>query len=300
MKNRPFPMIGALTRPALRLAMGVMLASLVAAGTAAAQSGVDARCTQGSDRACVDWTNGVAIAVGMGAPATYARTPAQKNITATRAARLDAARNLLELIKGVNISASSNVEAAMVASDSVRTAISGRLNGIREVERPRYFSDGSVQVKLEANLRQIVPEQLYVDNPTGPPREIPAPTGPVTGGALNPQVAYTGLIIDARGTGVQPALSPKVFDPQGREVYGSAYVSREFATSQGMVGYAKSPEQAAQIDRVKGNPAVIKATEAKGANKADLVISQQDADALRAMAQQQNFLREARVMIVLD
>ena len=284
----------------LAAGLALMLGLLFAAGPAWAQGGMDARCTKGTDRACVDWTNGVAIAVGMGAPATYARTPAQKNITATRAARLDAARNLLELIKGVNISASSNVEAAMVASDSVRTDISGRLNGIREVERPRYFSDGSVQVKLEANLREVVPDQLYMDPQAGPPREIGAPVGSPTAGSLNPQTAYSGLIIDARGTGVQPALAPKVFDPQGREVYGSAYVSREFSTTQGMVGYAKTPEQAAQIDRVKGNPALIKAVEAQGANKADLVISQADADALRAMAQQQNFLREARVMILLD
>jgi hypothetical protein len=67
-----------------------------------------------------------------------------------------------------------------------------------------------------------------------------------------------------------------------------------------MVGYAKSMEQARQSDRVQGNPAVVKAVEAKGANKADLVLSQADADALRTLAQQQTFLREARVMVVLD
>jgi hypothetical protein len=59
-------------------------------------------------------------------------------------------------------------------------------------------------------------------------------------------------------------------------------------------------EQARQSDRVQGNPAVVKAVEAKGANKADLVLSQADADALRTLAQQQTFLREARVMVVLD
>jgi len=265
-----------------------------------AQGTLDARCTQQGQQACIDWTNGIAIAIGQGAPATWAKTPAQKNISATRAARLDAARNLLEMIKGINLTSSSNIQGAMVASDVVQSSIQGRLNSIRPVDRPKYFSDGSVQVKLEANLRQVVPENLYVEQ-TGPPRQIEAPTSPPpAGGAVNPGAAYTGLIIDARGTGVQPAMSPKVYDPQQREVYGSAYVSREFAVSQGMVGYAKSVEAAAQTDRVKGNPAVVKAVEAKGANKADLVISQGDADALRALAQQETFLRDARVMIVLD
>lgn len=261
-------------------------------------SSIDPRCTQQGQQACVDWTNGVAIAIGTGAPATWARTPAQKNISATRAARLDAARNLLEMIKGINLTSSTNVQGAMVQSDQVSTSIQGRLNSIRPVEAPRYFSDGSVQVKLEANLRQVVPENLYTQS--GPPKEIQAPTSMAPGSQLNAQAAYTGLIIDARGTGVQPAMSPKVYDPQDREVYGSAYVSRQFVVSQGMVGYAKSIDQASQDDRVKGNPAIIKAVKASGPNKTDVVISQSDADTLRALAQKETFLRDARVMIVLD
>lgn len=263
------------------------------------QGSVDARCTQPKEQACVDWNNGLAIAIGTGAPASWARSAAQKNISATRAARLDAARNLLELLKGISLTGSSSVENAMVASDSVSTSIQGRLHGIRPVERPRYFSDGSVQVKLEAQLRQVIPENLYLDN-QGPPRELGAPTGASGTSALNTGGAFSGLIVDARGTGVKPAMSPKIFDQQGREIYGSAFVSREFAVSQGMVGYVKSIEAARKTDRVQGNPAVVKALEAKGANKADLVVSQSDADALRKITQGQNFLREARVMIVLD
>lgn len=269
-------------------------------GFAWGQGAVDARCTQAKEQACVDWNNGLAIAIGTGAPASWARTAAQKNISATRAARLDAARNLLELLKGINLTGSTNVENAMVASDTVSTSIKGRLHGIRPVERPRYFSDGSVQVKLEAQLRQIIPENLYMDSQQGPPRELGAPTGASGASALNTGGAFTGLIIDARGTGVQPAMSPKVFDEEGREIYGSAFVSREFAVSQGMAGYVKSIEAARKTDRVKGNPAVVKALEAKGANQADLVLSRADADALRRITQGQNFLREARVMIVLD
>ncbi len=259
---------------------------------------IDQRCTTPSDRACVDWDKGVAIAVGTGAPASFAQNAAQKNISALRAARLDAARNLLELIKGVNISSSSTVQSAMVASDTVNTQIEGTLNGLREVAAPKYFSDGSIQIRLETSLRQVIPQSLYV---SGPPQELggsQAPSAPVS--SVSSGGAYTGLIIDARGTGVVPAMSPKVLDPQGKEVYGSSFVSREFAISQGMVGYVKSVDAARNNDRVKGNPALIKAVEAKGANKADLVVSQDDANTLKTLAQQQTFMRESRVMIVLD
>lgn len=275
----------------------VLALGIVSSGWALAQTsgqGIDARCTKPDERACIDWERQVAIAVGTGAPASWAQNAAQKNISAERAARLDAARNLLELIKGVALTSDSTVNQSMIASDAVSTSIQGELNSIRAVERPRYFSDGSVQVKLEASLRQVIPADLYA----GPPREIGAP------GAAAPLVstgtAYTGLILDARGLGVNPAMSPKVFDPDGREVYGSAFVSREFAVSQGVVGYVKSVEQAMQTDRVKGNPAVVKAVEAKGANKADLVVGKEDAEKLRTLSQQQTFMREARVMIVVD
>jgi hypothetical protein len=144
----------------------------------------------------------------------------------------------------------------------------------------------------------MIPEEVYV---SGPPQQLGPPTQ--IGGAaqaVNTRASYSGLIIDARGTGVLPAMSPKVLDPEGREIYGSAYVTREFAVQQGIAGYAKDVEAAKQNDRVKGNPLVIKAVEAKGANKADLVISMADANALREIAQAQNFMRQTRVLIVLD
>ena len=150
-------------------------------------------------------------------------------------------------------------------------------------------------MRLEASLRQVIPPDVYL----GAPTQIGGPTAPPVSN-VSPGSAYTGLIIDAKGTGVTPAMSPKIYDPDGKEVYGSAYVSRDFAISQGIVGYVKSVDQARDTDRVKGNPAVIKALQSKGPNKSDLVISKEDAATLRDLSQTQTFMREARVMIVLD
>jgi hypothetical protein len=264
--------------------------------SAGAQGGT---CNDKSETDCVDWEQGVAYANGSGAPASWAQTAAQKNLSAQRAARLDAARNLLELVRGISISADTSIGQAMVQSDRVQTAIQGKIAGLRLIGDPKYFSDGSIQVKMAARLREIVPEEIYL---SGPPQQLGPPTQ-IGGGAaarVDTKQTYSGLIIDARGTGILPAMSPKVIDPEGREVYGSAYVSREFAVQQGIVGYAKNVDAARQNDRVKGNPLVIKGLEAKGQNKADIVISAEDANALRDIAQNQNFMRQTRVLIVLD
>jgi len=288
------------------LAMAAGLITLMwmvlGSGVALGQDGVDSRCTQPGETACVDWERGLAIAIGTGAPASTARNAAQKNITAMRAARLDAYRNILELVKGVNLDTSSTLKNMMVENDTVNSAISGRLHGLRPVGKTRYFSDGSVTVKIEAQLRQVIPQELYAGEEMGPPRELGEPSSmdSVRQSSLSGTTAYTGLIIDARGTGVVPAMSPKVFDPQGNEVYGSAYVDREFVVSLGMVGYVKGVDKARENDRVKGNPALVKAVESRGGNKADLVVSQADADALRDMSKRQTFLKEARVLIVID
>ncbi len=263
-----------------------------------AQQGIEVSCTTPNDTACIDWNKGVAYAIGLGAPPDNAG--ARSNPMARRAARIDAARNLLELIQGVNLDSSTDMKNAMIENDSVSISISGVLKSIREVGRPKYFSDRTIQVKVAASLREVIPQELIFDNSGGPPRMLEAPGSIPVGSSLSPQQAYTGLIIDGRGTGVLPAMSPKIYDPEGREVYGSAYVSREWAVSQGVVGYVKTMEAARGTDRVKGSPAIVKAIEAKGANKADLVIPKSDADTIRALAQKQTFLNEGRVMIILD
>jgi len=95
-------------------------------------------------------------------------------------------------------------------------------------------------------------------------------------------------------------MSPKIDDENGKEVYGSAYVDRSFVTKHGMAGYVKTLERAKQNDRIKDKPLVIKALKSAGKNNTDLVISNKDANKLRQIASNQSFLKEARVIILLD
>ena len=263
--------------------------------------GLDQRCTQMGESACVDWDRGVVMAEGLGAPASSAKNIAQKNATALRAAKLDAARNMLEMIKGINLSSSTTMRDAMVQNDTVRTQVQGRLFGLRPSGKPRYFSDGSVSILMEASLRQTIPDEALSSSTGGAPREISGPSSGSSGSArLDPGRVYTGLVIDARGSGAQPAMSPKIYDEEGNELYGSAYVDQEFVQKHGMAGYVRDLDQALANDRVQGTPAVLKALSSSGANQTDLILSKSDADQLRGLADHLNFLREARVVIVLD
>ena len=70
----------------------------------------------------------------------------------------------------------------------------------------------------------------------------------------------------------QPAMSPRVFDEAGNELYGSAYVEQEFVLKHGMAGYVKDLEQAETNDRVAGNPLTVRAVGVAGKNKTDIIL----------------------------
>jgi len=111
---------------------------------------------------------------------------------------------------------------------------------------------------------------------------------------------YSGIVFDSRGLNLRPAMAPKVLDEDGREVYGSAFVSQEWATKYGIVGYVKDLDAAKQNDRVAANPLVVKAIKATGAGSSDIVISNADAQGLRDMSKNLSFLEQCRVLVVVD
>ncbi len=273
--------------------------------TSYAQDILDENCTQGGNSACIDWERGVAIAEGLGVPSSKANNQALKHASALRAAKLDAARNLLELIKGINLDSSTLMSDAMISSDVVRTQIQGKVRGLRPIGQPRYFSDGTVKIRLEARILDTIPQALIqkelAKKPTPPPLE-PLEVQPVAPSKKKIDVAtvYTGLVIDATGLQTRPAMSPKVYDDKQNIVYGIANVDRSFFQKYGMASYVKNQDSALNNDRVQGNPLLIKAIGMAGKHQTDLLISSDDAHALRQMEKTQSFLREARVIIIID
>lgn len=121
----------------------------------------------------------------------------------------------------------------------------------------------------------------------------------VLSGPAFSQGVVTGLIVEAQHLSFIPSAAPKIMDEEGREVYGSAYVDKEWVEKQGIVGYAKSPSDARANSRVSGNPFVVKAIAVGGANNRDLVLSNEDARKIRELSKNLNFLDQAKVVIIV-
>lgn len=240
----------------------------------------------------IDWTTGVITAVGIGAPPAQPANAAQARAMAERAAQVVAYRNLLEAVKGVRIDSTTTVENFMVTSDVVRTQVSGFVQGAMVMDK-KYMSDGSVEVTVGMKLTGALADTLLPKTPPAPPTGIVA-----TPGAAGQ--AFTGLIVDARGLGIRPAMAPKVLNEDGKEVYGSAWINRDWAVREGMAGYLRDPLQAQQNPRVTDKPLTVKAIKATGDARVDVVISNADASMIHGAAQNLSFLEKCRVIILVD
>jgi hypothetical protein len=272
----------------------VMAVLMLAAGSAQAQMAgtiTDVVNPVGSTGK-VDWTTNVITAVGIGAPPAQPANAAQARAMAERAAQVVAYRNLLEAVKGVRVDSTTTVENFMVTSDVIRTEVSGFIQGATIMDK-KYMSDGSVEVTVGMKLTGALADTLL-------PKGVTPPVPPVGATPAAPGQIYTGLIVDARGLGVRPAMAPKILNEDGKEVYGSAWVNRDWAVREGMVGYLKDPAAAQINPRVTDKPLTVKALKVSGDGRVDMVISNTDAATLQSATQNLNMLEKCRVIVLVD
>lgn len=245
------------------------------------------------DKGVINWSKGIVQATGIGAPPEKLYGKPSARPMALRAAKLDAYRNILEVVRGVRIDSTTIVRDYAVESDVIMSKVEGMVQGA-EVVKKEYLSDGTVEITLQMDLRGgfsqlVLPEEIKS-------LESIKPLVPVQSSSS----VYTGLVVDARGLRARPAMSPKILDENGQEVYGSAFVSREYAVQQGMSGYAKTVAAARTNQRVTDNPLMVKGLSVEGAGHSDIVISNADASMLRSASENLSFMKKCRVMIVVD
>ena len=252
------------------------------------------------EKGSINWSTGKVIAVGIGAPPSKPANMAQARAMARRAAVTVARRNLLEITEGVQVDSMTLAKDFIVQSDIIRTSVQGVVRNAQVIDTA-YMSDGSVEVTMVMSMTGEFANVILPQPPAGVQGTgaSAVPTPPPSS-EITPSEVFTGLVIDVRGLGARPAMSPKVVDESGKEIYGSAMVNREFAVRQGMAGYAKDVSAAQANLRVTDNPVTIKGARVSGPGKSDIVISNSDARRLLSAAENLSFLQKCRVMVVLD
>ena len=230
----------------------------------------------------VNWEGQVIKATGAGAPDMKAQNAAQARLGAEKTAQLDAFRNLLAQVKGIQVSAGKTVGEVMSEKDEVKGHVEGLIRGYR-VTAKRYFSDSGVEIDVEVPLAGI----SSAVNPPSPEQH----------GSLNTtgEMKNTGLVVDARGLKVAPALAPRILGADGKAVYSADSMSEEARKAKGVASYFKDLAAAQKSALVGEKPLVLKAARGEGS---DLYLA---ADDLKKLTDSNNsYLAEGRVAIVTN
>lgn len=133
-----------------------------------------------------------------------AENEAQRRLMAKRAAKVDALRNLTEVIYGLRIDSQTTVRDFVTQSDLIMSRVSAVIQGAREIDY-REMPDGTAEVIMEITLgdvEDILGRRIRYDSSTVQAAGYGAPSGE----AVKPsQPAYSSSPIRARGSGLEPS-----------------------------------------------------------------------------------------------
>lgn len=251
----------------------------------------------------INWGTGKIAATGFSEPIQKkAGVPAIRN-EALSAARQKAAHTLAGLIDGLCLSGGQTVSDKMDTDLSIAEKVNSMVRNAPVVQQT-FRSDGAAEIVVAMSIhggfaQLILPEDIRQIETIHPVNIIKAKQDP-PGKAKGGRGPAGGLVIDARGLGIIPALTFTLLDENGKPVYGSAYVSREYAVQWGMAVYVRRIPTGNDSARVNPDPLVIKGLRAVGVGRTDIVISNADAIKLKGAVENLILLRKGRVAVVLD
>ena len=255
----------------------------------------------------IDWGAGAFLTSGIGLPpGKMIESDNADREKAFNSSKTQALQNMVALVMATRIDAHSSVRDIASKNDRVMAKVESLINESRVIKQ-EYLSDGTVEIQLQMNMyggfaQLILPEEIeQVETIKTVSGGEPSSSG---NDSVSPPESvakiFTGLVVDAIGTQALPAMVPVILDENGKEVYGPAFVSREFAVQQGLSRYMTNTEAALNNPIVGNNPILVKGLRAEGNDRSRVVISNADASRLLSMSENLSFLKQCRVVIVSD
>lgn len=194
----------------------------------------------------IDFTDGYITAGGTGVMPPNVSELAQGVALARLAAKVDAQRNLLEIIGGLKLNSETSV-VNLMANDVIRTQVMGALQGAQIVPGSEYFQQGVYHLELRVpvkNLNDVLVPQM--------------PTGNASANPENGKGLYTGLAIDAAGFSLTAPEALEIRDASGTLIYSSS------SSSQPIPLLKMKREEALKDQRMGTNPLVVTALKTSG------------------------------------
>ena len=184
------------------------------------------------------------------------------------------------------------------------SGLSFELARCQRVEQPQPGDEETTEETTEETVEQpeYVPVEETVEEPINEPIEEPV-SEPISGesGLQAPDLdqAFSGLIVDARGMGLSPSMSPRVSSETSQVYVGNFELDIDRVIAEGIVLYYSSLDEALASPRIGKHPLVVRPV-GTDKHRVDFVISTQDAAQIQAFDQRDRFLQKLQVVAVLD
>ncbi|MDA8138915.1 MAG: hypothetical protein M0036_09705 [Desulfobacteraceae bacterium] len=257
----------------------------------------------------INWSKGLLIAKGLGAPIGNTSQAASNSNQLTQLAHHKAVSNLMETLKGLRLDASHNVAQVLASNEPFQAKLTQMTAGAQIIHETR-LADGSVEVTVQMPLlggflQMMLPDEIRQVEPIKPVNAKGSVTQPSWDSPLSEATPkregiYSGLVVDARGIGAKPAMVSLIVDEGGKEVYGSAFISREYAVQYGVCEYVRAMPDPGLNPRVAPKPLAARGLRILPERSCDIVISNTDAAKLRDASANLGFLKQCRVVIIID
>lgn len=273
----------------------------------------------------VDWVNGFIISYGYGT-AEASNNSAQAKILSIRAARVDALRNLLETVKGVNIDSSTLVRDFMVEKDIILTRVNGVIKGAQLVNKHIEWIEGSplatVEMRLclsshgsqcspgrsllsaldlaEHKVSKDIPKQTFA-GPVEPPKSEP-PTKKEPGELIynfDSSKPVSGIVLSLQGYYYKRVVLPVVATDKNGElltIYSVNQVVPRIVRTYGIVRHSDTLGQALKVDKLGDNIMIVPVKKVNEENM--IIISEENASKIYETTRHGNdYLSKAKVVV---
>ncbi|MGB9498610.1 MAG: hypothetical protein ACKVE4_02440 [Dissulfuribacterales bacterium] len=243
----------------------------------------------------INWSMRIVEAAGVGVVSSEVSNVQEVRTKGMINARQEAYVNLLEIIKKIQVTATQTLGEMVEKKDTILPGLETLLHNAPVFETD-YLTDGSVAIKVRLGLDGELAQLILPDEIT----QLESINIGNEQHKAGQEAVYTGMIVDVRGLAFKPAMSFKMVDEGGQEVYGPKYVTRECAVRWGFCEYTDQINSVKTFKRLGNNPLIVKGIRLKTPGASTIVISDTDVSRIRSRVDYLTILKECRVAIVMD
>jgi len=258
---------------------------------------------QSFDYGQIDWTGGHVLAEAEGSGPDVARSSENGFALARRQAVIETRGHLLKTVKKIRIQGRRTVSDLLQSRSNLESALRDLIHAETRLATQQLQEGRRVRAQMRLELTSVARVCLredvwYAGQQKGAYPELNQ-NGTTNGTRPSSTKSYTGLVIDARGTSVSPALLFQVFDEQERAVIGPGQVDPRTARAKGIVQFFSELDAVGLEDRVGPDPMRLRVIGAAPGQGGDALISGQDARRIRAARGFNDFVDSCSVAVVI-